>query len=122
MSFDRPAYFLSLFVLLLLSCVSKEKSPQLNEIEIEVNSESQYLINQKLVSNNKIEEVLSSEKERLTNAGIKEADITIILSVDENAKRGSLSDLEAALRQLNLKKIRHIKNLPKYSSDPSQTS
>jgi hypothetical protein len=104
----RTIFFLGVLFFFLSKC-SEKRNPITNEISVEINANNQYLVNGKSVPTEKLKEVLLMEKEILTKL-YKEDEISIVLRVDEDAKRGALADLEVVLRQLNLRKIKYIKN------------
>lgn len=98
----------------LLACSTKDKSTLPKEIKIEVNATNQYFVNDNLVVDGRLKEVLVGEKEKLIKTHHqKENEITIILKVDKAAKRWILSDLEAILRQLNLRTIEYTPTRPR---------
>ncbi len=102
------------------NCSESEKLT--NEIAIELNADNEYFVNGKQVGAEELNKVLSDEKKRLTESRFKEGEITVILRVDEAAKRWALADLEIILRQLNIRKIKYMKEALQYSPDPAQTS
>lgn len=116
----RVLYFL-IFILFFSHC-KEEKSPLSNEIAIEINADNQYLVNGKLVADGELKKVLSGEKKMLIELHFKEDEITIVLRVDQAAKRWVLADLEAILRQLNMRKIIYMKEALQYSSDPDHSA
>jgi biopolymer transport protein ExbD len=115
----RAPYFL-VFVLSFSHCT--EDKPLTNEIEVEINTDNQYFVNGKQVAGEELKKVLSGEKGKLAASHFKEDEITIILRVDPAAKRWALADLEVILRQLNMRKIKYMKEALRYSSDPAHSS
>lgn len=99
-----------LYIIILLSCDFKKESRPPAHIDIEVASNNQYRINQSRVQPDELKKIILIERNRIIETGCKPEDVFIILRVDRNANVKSLSALEVILRQLNIRKIRYMKD------------
>jgi hypothetical protein len=63
------------------------------------------ILEQKQIEKNDFEKELKLVINKKIEEGFKLEDLTIVLKVDENTRRGNIADLETAMRRLNVRNV-----------------
>ena len=98
--------FLTLsFLCALLSCNHLLQKGNDGGIQVEIDRESNFLVNKDNISAKNLRDCIAKEVEELEKAGFAKEDIRVFINAHSEAKIGELSDLQMILRELGLRKI-----------------
>jgi biopolymer transport protein ExbD len=95
---------LNVLVLFLWQCRSESKIKKTNEISIELYPDSLFL-EQRQIKKKDFEKELRIAINIKLEAGFKRDELTIVLKVDENTRRGDVADIQTSMRRLNVRKV-----------------
>lgn len=95
------------FVLVILSsCIPKQRE-SINTIRIEIDTQNQFLVNEKLVNADELKKVVLEEKQKIINDGIKAENIKVIIEVSASTPISHQGRIQTVLRQLDLRNIEY---------------
>ena len=76
-----------------------------NEIFVELYPD-RLILEQKQIKKNDFEEELKTVVDKKIDEGFKKDELTIVLKVEKNTRRGDVADVEMSMRRLNVRKLK----------------
>ncbi|GAA0196341.1 hypothetical protein GCM10009122_60910 [Fulvivirga kasyanovii] len=64
------------------------------------------ILEQKQIKKNDFEEELKTVVDKKIDEGFKKDELTIVLKVEKNTRRGDVADVEMSMRRLNVRKLK----------------